>query len=133
MHHWCGTKTIEAAFLFHWRVLAPDAPQPKREYRFAAEAVGGPGRGLRERLKRAGLRDWRFDFAWPEQMVAVECEGGIYTRQAHGSISGILRDIEKYNAATSLGWRVFRVTRRMLEEDPEGVIRMILEALNEIG
>jgi very-short-patch-repair endonuclease len=66
-------------------------------------------------------------------MVAVECEGGIYTRQAHGSISGILRDIEKYNAATSLGWRVFRVTRRMLEEDPEGVIRMILEALNEIG
>ncbi|HIP96546.1 MAG TPA: DUF559 domain-containing protein [Anaerolineae bacterium] len=124
-----GYSDLEAAFLFWWRALTPGAPEPLREYRFAAEAVGGPGRGLRKRLADAGLRDWRFDFAWPEARVAVECEGGIYTRQAHGSVSGILRDVEKYNAATSLGWRVFRVTRKMLDEDPRRVVEMILEAI----
>lgn len=54
-------------------------------------------------------RKYRFDFAWPEANLAVEVEGGVFTRGAHGSISGILRDIEKYNLAAVNGWRVLRV------------------------
>ena len=66
-------------------------------------------------------RKWRFDFAWPTARVALEKEGGLYQgsgsrcsccRQplggAHRSVSGILRDIEKYNAAQSLAWHVIR-------------------------
>lgn len=57
-------------------------------------------------------RKWRFDFAWPftPQGVALEVEGGIYIRKGHATISGIKRDMEKYNAAACLGWRVLRVT-----------------------
>ena len=52
------------------------------------------------------VRKFRFDFAWPQHRVALECNGGIFNRRAHGSISGILRDIEKNNLACELGWRV---------------------------
>ena len=62
-------------------------------------------------------RKFRFDFAWPDKKVALEVEGGVYTRGAHGSISGILRDIEKYNLAASLGWRVLRVLPAKLYDD----------------
>lgn len=53
-------------------------------------------------------RLWRFDFAWPNQRVALEVEGGIFKGQGHASINGILRDLEKYNEAAILGWRVLR-------------------------
>jgi len=55
-------------------------------------------------------RNWRFDFAWPEKKVALEVEGGIYTHGRHGRGSGIAKDIEKYNQASVLGWKVLRVT-----------------------
>lgn len=80
------------------------------EYRFS-----------RERL-------FRFDFAWPKAKVALEVEGGVFIRGAHGSISGIKRDLEKYNLAASLGWRIFRV----LPQDVcmQKTIELLLEALN---
>jgi hypothetical protein len=53
-------------------------------------------------------RKWRFDLADKKNKIAIEIEGGIWTRGAHGRGTGIMRDIEKYNAAQSLGWRIFR-------------------------
>ena len=55
-------------------------------------------------------RRWRFDFSWPERLVALEVEGGIWRRGggAHSHPLNIERDIEKYNAAAELGWRIFR-------------------------
>lgn len=55
-------------------------------------------------------RDWRFDFAWPDWMIAVEIEGGVWTKGRHTRGKGFLKDMEKYNAAAHLGWRVFRFT-----------------------
>lgn len=63
------------------------------------------------------VRRWRFDFAWPYAMVYLEVEGGIYTEGAHGSISGALRDIEKYNAAAALGWTGIRALPEWLPGD----------------
>lgn len=64
-------------------------------------------------------RKWRFDFAFivPDERLAglckklaLEVEGGIFMRKGgHNSISGIKRDMEKYNEAAALGWRVVRV------------------------
>lgn len=56
-------------------------------------------------------RKWRFDYAWPGQMVALEIEGGVWMKGkgAHSRPQGIVRDIEKYNSATVLGWRIIRV------------------------
>lgn len=55
-------------------------------------------------------RRWRFDFAFPDQMVAVEIEGGVWTGGRHTRGKGYAADLEKYNAAALAGWRVFRFT-----------------------
>lgn len=76
-------------------------PEPVGEYRFHKE------------------RKWRFDYAWPAYKVALEVEGGVFgftdpktgqrrTGGAHGSITGIKRDMEKYNYAGAMGWIVIR-------------------------
>lgn len=54
-------------------------------------------------------RRWRFDFAWPQRKVAVEIEGGVWTRGRHTRGAGFIADCEKYNEAARLGWRVFRM------------------------
>ena len=53
-------------------------------------------------------RKWRFDFAYPDSKIAIECEGGIYTMGRHIRPRGFMEDIEKYNSATMMGWRVLR-------------------------
>lgn len=55
-------------------------------------------------------RRWRFDYAIIEHRIAIEVEGGVYTRGRHVRPMGFLGDMEKYNSATLLGWRIFRVT-----------------------
>ena len=61
-------------------------------------------------------RRWRFDFAWPAQKVALEVEGGVYVGGRHTRGAGFEADIEKYNAATLAGWRLFRVTPGMIDD-----------------
>lgn len=75
-------------------------PPPVPEYSFATDL----------------FRKWQLDWAWVPWLVALEVEGGIWRKGggAHSHPSGILRDIEKYNAATLLGWRILRV-------QPEGL------------
>ena len=55
-------------------------------------------------------RRWRFDYAIPEYRIALEVEGGVWTGGRHTRPQGFLGDIEKYNTATLMGWRVFRTT-----------------------
>jgi very-short-patch-repair endonuclease len=54
-------------------------------------------------------RRWRFDYALPEHKIAVEVEGGIWRVGRHNSPTGFINDMEKYNSATSLGWKLLRV------------------------
>lgn len=84
------SSPLESWFLAQWRLQASGYPAPEREYRFH------------------DTRRWRFDFAWPDQRVAVEMEGGVWSRGRHVRGHGYLSDLEKYNAATMLGWRVLR-------------------------
>lgn len=63
------------------------------------------------------VRRWRFDYALPAQLIAVEVEGGVWTRGRHVSPRGFLSDMEKYNTATAMGWKVFRVTPSTLLTD----------------
>lgn len=85
------TKPVsETVDKFPGLCISAGLPLPVKEYKFCE------------------YRRFRFDYAFVEQKVAVEKEGGIYTHQAHGSITGILRDLEKYSLAAELGWRVLR-------------------------
>lgn len=54
-------------------------------------------------------RRWRFDYALPSYKIALEVEGGVWTRGRHVRPKGFINDMEKYNAATVIGWRVLRV------------------------
>jgi very-short-patch-repair endonuclease len=54
------------------------------------------------------LRKWRFDWALTEYKVAIEQEGGIWTGGRHTRGKGYQRDLDKYNNAIMLGWRVLR-------------------------
>lgn len=75
-------------------------PAPDRQHKFDAN------------------RKWMFDFAWPDQLVAVEIEGGIWTRgkSGHTSGAGITRDAEKSNAAQLQGWLVLRFVESHLRD-----------------
>lgn len=79
------------------------------------------------------VRRWRFDYAWPGHKVALEIEGGIFPMRgrkggAHGSVTGILRDIAKYNSAVMFGWRVVRVLPR--HELSDETIEMLKVLIN---
>jgi hypothetical protein len=60
-------------------------------------------------------RRWRFDFAHLQQGIAIEIEGGVYSRGRHVRPGGFLSDMEKYNRATVLGWKVLRMTPQQFD------------------
>jgi len=75
-------------------------------------------------------RKWRFDFAYPDKAIAIECEGGTWSRGRHTRGGGFENDCEKYNTAALMGWKVLRFTRAMIEN---GVaVDMIGRALKEL-
>ena len=80
----------EETFALHLR--AAGITGFEREYRFAAP------------------RRWKFDFANPALMVALEVEGGHWVNGRHSRGSGFQTDCIKYSTAAVMGWRVLRFT-----------------------
>lgn len=72
-------------------------------------------------------RRWRFDFAYPDRMIAVECEGGTWTDGAHVRGKHVESDCNKYNEAALRGWTVLRFTTDQIKEG--WAIRTIERAL----
>lgn len=91
------------------RLHAPDIAPPLREKRFH------------------GRRRWRFDFAWPSALLAVEVDGGQWA--ARGGRHNTDGDREKLNEAAALGWRVMRFSPQQIERDPVGCVGLIRRAL----
>lgn len=73
------------------------------------------------------VRRWRFDFAWPGSLVAVEIDGGQW--QTRGGRHARDADREKGNEAAALGWRVLHLSGEMLRYDPERWMTMLREIL----
>lgn len=59
-------------------------------------------------------RRWRFDFADPVKMIALEVEGGTFKTSRHTTGTGFHNDCEKYNTATIMGWKVLRFDSKMI-------------------
>lgn len=88
--------------------------QPKREYRFHE------------------TRRWRFDFAWPELLFAVEVEGITYEHGRHQRKEGFEGDLEKYQSAMLLGWTVYRTSGAMVKSGSALLtIETMLDNINE--
>ena len=112
------------------QIRAAKLPQPTREYRFAAHATGGTGKGSKQRIRDAGLRDWRFDFAWPELKLAVEVEGGAFVGGRHNRGRGFTEDLRKYQQAQRLGWTIYRTAGELI--DSGEALRTIEELIHNI-
>ncbi len=82
------------------------------EYLFQIQAAGLEMPEFEFRFHET--RRWRSDFAWPDQMLLAEYEGGVYTKGAHVRGKHFESDCEKYNEATLLGYRVLRFTYDMV-------------------
>lgn len=102
---------LEDLLLFHIRTVG--LPEPVREHRF--------DRGRR----------WRFDLAWPQYMVAAECEGATWVQGRHTSGAGFAADTIKYDEAAILGWCVLRFTRNQIESGL--AVTMVERALRARG
>jgi len=63
----------------------------------------------------AAPRKWRADFAFHDDRLLVEVEGGHYINGRHNRGSGFEKDLEKYNAATQHNWAVMRFTTKMVK------------------
>ena len=72
-------------------------PQPVAEHRFSPP------------------RRWRFDWAWPDEKVALEVQGGVFVQGRHTRGAALLREHEKLNEAAAQGWRVLYVVPSQLE------------------
>lgn len=128
------TKIFEKTLLNLYRNQAPKTTKPKekKDYsgflQFCEQHIGITP--VME-LKFHPVRKWRFDFAFPNQKIAVEVEGGVWTQGRHTRGSGFVGDMEKYNQAVSLGWSVLRTMPNLLEtQQTIELIKKTLESKN---
>lgn len=80
-----------------------------REYKFAREQLD-TNEKIRDGLAKRNLKDWRFDFAFKHERIAVEVEGGTWSGGRHTTGKGFEDDCEKYNRAALMGWTLLRFT-----------------------
>lgn len=82
------SSSLERAFMTAWALTGLE--MPVTEYRFCM------------------TRRWRADFAWPDILLLVEMEGGLWGNGRHNRAGGYIADLEKYNYAAELGYTVLR-------------------------
>jgi very-short-patch-repair endonuclease len=76
-------------------------------------------------------RRFRWDFAWPDNKLLVEVQGGTWNGGSHGRGSGISRDTEKLNLATCHGWRVLQFTPDQVREGK--ALRWVQQFFKEVA
>ncbi|MGA9668284.1 MAG: DUF559 domain-containing protein [Terracidiphilus sp.] len=59
-------------------------------------------------------RKWRVDFAFVDDKLAIEIEGGTHSMGRHNRADGYAADLEKYNALAVEGWSLLRYTPAMV-------------------
>ena len=107
------TKVYDKAFLFikvienHFPELLPSM---QREFKFH------------------GVRRWRFDFAWPELLLAVEVDGHAFHVKGGGRHAQD-KDKIKLNTAAAMGYCVLRFSPSMITDTQEDVVEMFAAAL----
>jgi hypothetical protein len=121
-------KASEAAHrLFASQIRARGLPEPRWKFGPGGELAFAKGVDGVTRFK-PGKTDrapqWRFDFAWPAHMIAVEyqgvnvrmVDGQMRTSGGHADVQHLRKQHEKHAWATVLGWRVLYFERDMVHK-----------------
>ena len=75
-------------------------------------------------------RKWRFDYAWPNLVfpVYVEVDGGLFIGGRHNRGAALLKDYEKRNTASAMGWRgLWTTPDKLLTYEFLSVLKRALE------
>jgi very-short-patch-repair endonuclease len=79
------------------------------------------------------VRRWRLDYAFPEVKLAIELEGGCWIGGRHTSGMGFVKDMQKYNALTEMGWYLLRYEPKKIDyEQIQRVYKMLKEKYAEL-
>lgn len=139
------SEQIARTFALHIRARKLPEPRsrfhPEGELRFmAGEVITRQNRRLK---RRTASPSWRFDFAWPAYMIAVEVEGVSVRKGAdgktqlggrHAHITGFKDDCEKYAWAAVMGWRVLRFEQsQVVKGFAVDMVVRLFAALDGIG
>lgn len=76
-------------------------------------------------------RKWRADFHLKGRMILIEVEGGIWSGGRHTRGKGYIGDMEKYNAATMLGYKVIRFSTEQVKSGL--AIQQIEKMVGDLG
>jgi len=88
--------------LFEISIVGSGLPTATREFHFNPE----------KRWKRCR----RIDFCWPAYKLALEIEGGAWTKKGHTNGVNFIADMEKYNELAFSGFFLLRVTPEQVEK-----------------
>lgn len=86
---------------------------PKKDYKAELlQQLSLVGIQVEPEFQMLATRKYKADWRVTGTNVLIEFEGGLFakSKQGHSSVTGILRDIEKYNLCAIAGWKVIRVT-----------------------
>lgn len=84
--------------------------------------------GIRSEHKGIDGRQFRFDFAWPDDHLALECQGIVWGGKGrHQTGTGLAGDCEKLNLAMLNGWRMILITQQHLKTGE--AVRWVKQAL----
>ena len=92
------------------KAVAPAPGAPSAPDMFTALLRADLGVDAVRELRFHPRRRWRFDYAIPSRMVAIEIDGGVWQYGRHNRASGYVKDMEKMNEAAALGWLVLHFT-----------------------
>jgi very-short-patch-repair endonuclease len=107
-------QKLENEFLSHWVLLHGNLPEPARQH-----PIRNPNTG----------RDWKLDFAWVQEKLAVEIQGGSYlAKGGHNTAAGQAKDYIRHNHLTRNGWRVLYFNTPMLKH-MAAVVEEVAEVL----
>lgn len=116
------SEKSKAAELFDFQLRAHRFAGWTREHPFAAHEPGCWPKDPKD-PKPNKARAWRFDFAHPGHLLAVEIEGlrvqvvggRTLCTGRHSTVDGYREDCRKYAAAVELGWSVLRFVQTQVK------------------
>lgn len=84
---------------------------------------------VRQQRVDSGEERYYLDFAWPQHMVALECDG----LESHGSPAAMAYDLHRQNRIIEAGWNLRRFNWSAVRFDPRQTIETIRRALVASG
>lgn len=133
-----GQDSVTSISLAEYKRLYAKPTQKRKKTRVGASKASEGEEILGLQLKALNIaferefrfcstRRWRADFHLIGKMILVEVEGGVWSNGRHTRGKGYIADMEKYNTAQNLGYRVLRFETAQVKSGM--AIRQIEEAV----